>query len=305
MIAPLAIVVAMLCAAQAAPPAAPVPPAPAPTLVPMDTKGLAPKRDSMQDVQPALAILGRCPASVARAVPSIDVPVSWLSWRVDPDSVALVARGEGDRSAVLAHLRWRGAVIEWHWARASATSFSKAVLEAERVLPWMTVQVTLEGGASALMLAEPTRVQRALRVGVPVSVTVPGAQGRVLSLQADSDPAWAAEAPDARTARLTCAAGVVLASVDAAGRVRVEIEPPGGIAITDLRKQITERQQEMRRASEEERPLIEGEIAQLRAKLVELEALARVAHVPWPPLPTLRVRDASDREFCVLDLRPE
>ncbi len=288
-----------------APSAPAVPPAPAIPTGTLDPKGLVPKLDALQDVQPGSATIARCQASVARAVPSLDVPVSWLSWRVDADSVALLARDDSDRTAVLAQLRWRGPVLEWHWARVSATSFAKAVREAERVLPWMTILVTQEGGSQIVMMAPPTRAQRSFRANGAFTTLVPGAVGRALVLGVDADPAWAVESAGANSLRLTCAAGAVLASLDQTGKVRAEIEPPGGFALAELRKLITERQQEMRRASPEERPIIEAEIAELRAKLVDLESRARVPSVPWPPMPTLRVHDSVGREFAVLDLKPE
>jgi hypothetical protein len=261
--------------------------------------------DSMRDVQPGGGTLGRCTATVARAVPVFDEPATWLSWREDEDSVALVARGEGDRSAVLARLRWRGPLVEWQWARASATAFAKAVEEARRVLPWMTVRVTLEGGAQAELVAPPLRVERALRPGAAAVVAVPGGSGRALTVSADPAPGWTATAEPGGVLRLACTAGVVRASMDATGRLRVELEPPINAAIVDLRRTVTDRQRELRDATDDERLIIEGEIARLRARIADLEAKARGPQAAWPAPPLLRVRSGAGREFAIVETRIE
>lgn len=306
MLAALALAAAMVvdppAASHTAPPAPIAPPIPQ---IPLNPKPLEPRIDSMRDVQPGGGPIGRCSATIVRAVPEFDEPVTWLSWRVEEDSVALVGRGEGERSAILARLRWRGLNVEWQWARASATTFSKAVDEAGRALPWMTVRASLEGGAQEVLAAPPVRVQRTLRPGPAAIVVIPGGGGRTLALEAAPAPGWTASTEAGGGLRLVCGAGTVRAQVEPGGRLRIELEPPVNAAIAELRRTLTDRQRELRGATDDERMIIDGEIATLRARIAELEAKARVPQVAWPSLPVLRVRSAAGREFAIVEARVE
>ncbi len=299
----------ILCAAAVQPgalvwaqPAQP-PPSPAGSVW-METKPLIPKVDSLQDVQPSSGVLARCSGTIVRAVPSFDQPATFLTWRVEPDHVALVAKDDGERSAVLAHLRWQGAALEWNWARASCTTFAKALREAERVLPWMTIRVSLEGDATVLLAAPPVLVHKKLSPSAPVITLVPGAPGRTFTLSAAESTDWTAAPGTSGGLVFTCSVGSVSATLDQSGRVRVEIDPPGGLAITDVRKRISERTQELRRASPEEKRIIESELDDLRGKLAKLEQEARAPRPAWPALPVLQVRDTQGRTYAILELQP-
>lgn len=319
------VVIALLAAAQSAPP----PPATAPTTAPVaptpppsnpvpsgppvatagtawfDIKPLTPKLDAMRDVQPATGVLARCTLGILRAVPSFDGTANLLSWRVEGDHVALVAKGTNDRSAVLANLNWRGPTLEWQWARCSATSFTQALAEAERLLPWMAIRATLDDQSVVLLSAQPLHVVKTFSQNSPVTVNVPGAAGRALSLFAAEAPGWTAAPGKAGELQFSCSVGQVNAAIEPSGRVRVEVEPPGGIAISELRKQIAERTQELRRATPDEKRIIDAELEEMRARIVKLEKETRAQQVPWPALPTLRVRDANGRDFAVLELQPK
>jgi hypothetical protein len=280
------------------------PPAAAPGSAWLDVKPLTPKIDSLQDVQPSSGVLARCTGAIVRAVPSFDQPATFLSWRVEPDHVALVAKDDGERSAVLAQLRWQGAALEWNWARASSTTFAKALLEAERALPWVTIRVSLEGDATVLLTAPPVVVRKKLSPAAPVVTLVPGAPGRTFTLHAAESTDWTAAPSNAGGLVFTCSVGSVTAALDQPGRIRVEIVPPGGLAIADIRKRISERTQELRRASPDEKRIIEGEIDDLRSTLATLEQEARAPRPAWPALPVLQVRDAQGRTYAILELQP-
>lgn len=282
---------------------------PAARVVDMDVAPLTPQIDPMQDVQPALGTLARCPGLVAQAAPAFDRPMRHLSWRMESDHALLLGQGEGEYPVVLARLRWGGAVIEWQWVRFSATALAGALAEARQELPWMILRARLGDGTEVVVQAPPLRLERTLSAGSPVVVSIPGGTGRNLTLQAEPSGEWTVAPLPATGPRgapgisLTCAAGTVNVTLDAAGRLRAQVAGPEGVTLADLRKQVEERTRELRDASPAERRFIEAELADLRARIQRLEQERRSIQERWPPLPRLRACDAQGRDFASLQLQ--
>ena len=273
-------------------------------LVLLDTKLLVPKLDAMHDVQPLSGVIGRCPASVTTAVPALPDQSGVLSWQADPDQVKLMARNAAGQSSVLCVLRWKGASLEWSWSRCSQSSFTQAVADAERMLRWMTIQITLEGGKHKLGTAAAQRVVRTLPgYGESAIMQLPPVRGLVVV--PDASGVWTiTPAGGGQTIHLESAAGSLDIRVDTQQRRLVADFSGGGgsVTVAELKQTIAERNKELQRATPDEKLLIEAEIQKLKNDLATAEAEAR-KHAPWAPLPVLRLQDEVGRVVAVLELQ--
>lgn len=273
-------------------------------LVILDTKLLVPKLDAMHDVQPLSGVIGRCPSSVVSAVPALPDQSGVLTWQTDPDQVRLMARNAAGQSSVLGVLRWKGASLEWSWSRCSQSSFTQAVADAERLLRWMTIRITLEGGKQKLGTAAAQRVVRTLPgFGESAIMQLPPVRGLVVVPEASA--VWTVTPPGGgQTIHLESASGGLDIRVDTQQRRLVaDFSAAGGsVTVAELKQTIADRTKELQRATPDEKLLIEAEIQKLKNELAAAEAEAH-KRAPWSPLPVLRMQDEVGRVVAVLELQ--